>query len=63
MPYYPIGTQKDKEMFALYLEEVRKTPRVLFGGRLGLYKYLNMDQVIAEALELYDKKIGGLKNG
>jgi UDP-galactopyranose mutase len=54
-PYYPINTAEDREKYNLYCQEVEKCKNVIFGGRLGGYKYLNMDQVIGMALETYEK--------
>jgi len=54
-PYYPVNTTQDREMFTLYSEEAEKCKNVVFGGRLGGYKYLNMDQVIGMALETFEK--------
>ena len=51
-PYYPINDDKNNELFAKYRELADKEEKVIFGGRLGNYKYYNMDQVIEAALEL-----------
>lgn len=56
-PFYPINTEKDKHVFDMYKEESRHFPNVNFCGRLGSYKYLNMDETILQALELYEKNI------
>jgi UDP-galactopyranose mutase len=48
-PYYPISSADDREKMRLYREEVAKTPHVIFGGRLGTYKYLDMHAAIASA--------------
>jgi len=48
-PYYPISSAEDREKMRLYREEVSKTPHVIFGGRLGTYKYLDMHAAIASA--------------
>ena len=56
-PYYPINTENDRKIFKLYEEEIKKHPNVIFGGRLGTYKYLDMDQSIAQALGTYERKI------
>ena len=49
-PYYPVNDQKNTELLQKYLLEAKKYPNLYFGGRLGLYKYLDMDKVILEAL-------------
>ena len=52
--YYPVFTENNQELYEKYQEFARKkAPGVLFGGRLGLYKYLDMDDTIAEALNLF----------
>ena len=51
-PYYPINDDKNNELYAKYRELADKEEKVIFGGRLGNYKYYNMDQVIEAALEL-----------
>lgn len=51
-PYYPVNNSKNNRLFTSYRELADKeTPQVAFGGRLGLYRYYNMDQVIAAALQ------------
>ena len=52
-PYYPVNDDKNSEVYAKYKALADETPNVIFGGRLGAYKYYNMDQVIKEALETY----------
>lgn len=50
--YYPIENEENKALYQAYLELARqRNPEVLFGGRLGLYRYFNMDQIILRALE------------
>jgi UDP-galactopyranose mutase len=59
-PYYPINTPADRAMLEVYRElataETDKN-NVLFGGRLGTYKYLDMHMAIGSALTLFDNKI------
>lgn len=50
-PYYPINDEKNGLLLQKYQELTQKEERVLFGGRLGEYKYYDMDQVIGKALE------------
>ena len=50
-PYYPVNDEKNGELYAKYKEMADKEEKVIFGGRLGEYKYYDMDQVIAAALE------------
>lgn len=51
IPYYPIRMVKEKEMLAKYIELAKQSQGVTFVGRLGTYRYLDMDVTIAEALE------------
>ena len=50
-PYYPVDTPASRELLALYQAEAAKTPHIVVGGRLGAYKYYDMDQSVANALE------------
>lgn len=50
-PYYPINDEKNGNLFAQYKELADKEENVIFGGRLGNYKYYDMDKVIEAALE------------
>ena len=54
-PYYPINDEKNNELFARYRAE--KEEKVIFGGRLGNYKYYDMDKVIEAALEMAEKEL------
>ena len=54
-PYYPVPTRENAALYAKYKELADSTPDVYFAGRLGTYKYYNMDQVVAQALALYAK--------
>ena len=51
-PYYPMNDDKNNELYAKYKELAEEFGNVLFGGRLGQYKYYNMDQVIRAALDM-----------
>ncbi|HET7682548.1 MAG TPA: UDP-galactopyranose mutase [Marmoricola sp.] len=53
-PYYPINTAADRAKLLKYRDLARKEPMVLFGGRLGTYKYLDMHMAIGSALSMYD---------
>ena len=50
-PYYPIGDEKNQALYRKYRERAEALTNVYFGGRLGTYRYLDMDKVIEEALE------------
>jgi UDP-galactopyranose mutase len=56
-PYYPINTESDRELLAGYRDLAAQEDLVLFGGRLGTYKYLDMHMAIASALAMFDNKI------
>jgi UDP-galactopyranose mutase len=56
-PYYPINTAEDREKLLRYRELAKQEPMVLFGGRLGTYKYLDMHMAIGSALSMYDNKL------
>lgn len=55
-PYYPINDDMNNKLFESYQELASKEKRVLFGGRLGQYKYYDMDKVIEEALKMAGKE-------
>ena len=57
-PYYPVNDAKNGELYGRYRELADKEEKVVFGGRLGEYKYYDMDQVIASALEAAERVIG-----
>ena len=50
-PYYPVNDEKNSALYAQYKALADKEENVVFGGRLGEYKYYDMDQVIAKAME------------
>lgn len=54
-PYYPVNADADRELYLGYQELARKEGKVLFGGRLGMYRYLDMDQVILHALQAAER--------
>jgi len=56
-PYYPVNTAEDREKLLRYRELASKEPNVLFGGRLGTYKYLDMHMAIGSALSMFDNKL------
>ncbi len=51
-PYYPMNDDKNNSLYASYKELAKEFKGVSFGGRLGQYKYYNMDQIIREALDM-----------
>ena len=50
-PYYPVNDEKNQELYQKYAKLAEKEENVIFGGRLGEYKYYDMDKVIASAME------------
>lgn len=57
-PYYPLNDDRNTELYKRYAELAEKESRVIFGGRLGEYRYYDMDQVIAAALEMARAELG-----
>jgi UDP-galactopyranose mutase len=57
-PYYPIPRAENAALYKQYQELAAVTPGVYFVGRLGTYKYYNMDQVVAQALTTFAKIAG-----
>lgn len=56
-PYYPVNTQEDRQRLLAYRELARGENDVLFGGRLGTYRYLDMHMAIGAALSMVDNKL------
>jgi UDP-galactopyranose mutase len=59
-PYYPINTEVDRALLAAYRARAKAettSAKVLFGGRLGTYQYLDMHMAIASALNMYDNTL------
>lgn len=52
-PYYPVNDEKNNQIFQKYKDRASLETKVVFGGRLGMYRYFDMHQVIEEALKLY----------
>jgi UDP-galactopyranose mutase len=60
-PYYPVPQPQNAALYRKYQELAASTTGVHFVGRLGTYKYYNMDQVVAQALTLYAKLSGATR--
>ena len=60
-PYYPVNDEKNGALFKQYKELADREEKVVFGGRLGEYKYYDMDQVIAVALKKSEELFGDNK--
>ena len=56
-PYYPVNDAKNGALYAKYKELAEQERNIVFGGRLGEYKYYDMDAVIASALEMCKKEL------
>jgi UDP-galactopyranose mutase len=56
-PYYPVNTAEDRAKLLRYRDLAKQEPMVLFGGRLGTYKYLDMHMAIGSALTMYDNTL------
>ena len=56
-PYYPVNDEKNSKLYQQYKELAEQEPNVIFGGRLGEYKYYDMDQVIAAVLNKCEEEI------
>ena len=56
-PYYPVNTAEDRSRLLRYRDLAKVEKQVLFGGRLGTYKYLDMHMAIGAALSMYDNKV------
>ena len=60
-PYYPVNNAKNGALYVRYKEMAEKENKVIFGGRLGEYKYYDMDQVILAVLDLCEKEFNQIK--
>ena len=56
-PYYPVNDEKNGALYQAYKELANQESNVIFGGRLGEYKYYDMDAVIAAALDMCEKEL------
>ena len=59
-PYYPINNDKNNNLYTKYFELSKKDKNVIFGGRLGLYKYFDMDKVIEVALKCVNSEFDNI---
>ena len=55
-PYYPVNNEKNNALYAEYKALADKESNVLFGGRLGMYKYYDMDDTVSAAFGLLEKE-------
>lgn len=56
-PYYPMNDEKNNNLYKKYKQLAEKEDKVIFGGRLGMYKYFDMHNVVGESLELAKKEL------
>ena len=56
-PYYPINNEKNNRLYERYRELAEREEKVVFGGRLGVYRYMDMHHVVGAALELAEKEL------
>jgi UDP-galactopyranose mutase len=61
-PYYPIPTDVNMQLYAKYKKEAEQLQGVWFTGRLGTYRYYNMDQVVAQAMTLFETRLSQLQD-
>ncbi len=54
-PFYPIPKLKYQELYEMYATEAKNLENTYFCGRLGNYKYHNMDKVVLNSLQLFDE--------
>ena len=57
-PYYPINDERNTKLYEQYAELARQEGNVVFAGRLGGYKYYDMDKAISAAFELVNRELG-----
>ena len=63
IPYYPKRLPADKELLAAYIELAKAEHKVSFLGRLATYRYLDMHQVIGEAMDFVERWLSAKENG
>ena len=56
-PYYPVNDDKNGALYAKYEELAKQESKVIFGGRLGSYRYYDMDKVIGAALDMVREQL------
>lgn len=56
-PYYPVNDEKNNALYKRYQELANQQEKVIFGGRLGMYQYFDMDKVIRAALDVATKEL------
>mgnify|MGYP000864814823 FL=1 len=56
-PYYPVNDKHNSELYEKYAQRAAQEKNVLFGGRLGQYKYYDMDKVVRAALTMVEEQL------
>ena len=56
-PYYPMNDEKNNHIYQKYSKKAAKEQKVIFGGRLGMYRYFDMHQVVEEALKCVEQEL------
>ena len=56
-PYYPVNDEKNNRLYEEYRKLAERESRIIFGGRLGEYKYYDMDQIVEAALKLAEEEL------
>ena len=56
-PYYPVNDERNQELYKQYASLAEKESSVIFGGRLGEYKYYDMDKVIESAMKVAKQEL------
>ena len=59
-PFYPVNDERNNELYLKYKAKAETETNVIFGGRLGMYRYFDMHNVIAEALACAEKELGAV---
>ena len=57
-PYYPVNDEKNSALYEQYKALADREQKTVFGGRLGEYRYYDMDAVLLSALQLAEKELG-----
>lgn len=57
-PYYPVNDEKNNKLYQKYADDAAKEEKVIFGGRLGKYKYYDMHHVVEEVLNCAEEELG-----
>jgi UDP-galactopyranose mutase len=57
IPYYPVFTKENQELYNKYKEEADKFENLVLVGRLAEYRYYDMDDVVKRALEMFEERI------